>query len=412
MSIQGWIIQINPGFPGNLVAGQPSDEGDRSNLCTANRNPPFWTNQSIELTNTSFGTPSTSAKVGDSAIVQVTCYAGSGISYTNYIKTIQAWVCYPNSVPNEPNFFNLNTVVPSMNPMFLHSKSPPSWSSAPPGVYITASMAEDVPNDYVGPPLGTLPGLAPPWQPIEQDILAAPSGLQPPNEAHACIVVTSSGTSDASGSTQNVGFSAAGNDPTGVDVCSDGHAGQLNINIFGALPGGLDRGPRAGFAFLAGTAAREKAALSVTVSRVIQNEQIDPVVLKFLRAGPYGKLPLRPSNTAPTSFGLMKNGHALHHSWLGKFFEEVEDELKEAIEDIEHVLSGTRLSPDKLPKRSINVKAPSSGIYPLLFHAEFDPGEPAGNVHVFDIVQTDERTGRRGGIRVAAVIARKQEGRA
>ncbi len=65
MSIQGWIVQIDPGFPGNLIPGQTDDQGDRTNICTTKRNPPFWTNQSIELMNTSFGSPSTSAKVGD-----------------------------------------------------------------------------------------------------------------------------------------------------------------------------------------------------------------------------------------------------------------------------------------------------------------------------------------------------------
>jgi hypothetical protein len=161
----------------------------------------------------------------------------------------------------------------------------------------------------------------------------------------------------------------------------------------------------AGLAFLSGTAAAgRESKISVAVNHVDQNNRIDPAILKFVRAGPYGKLPLKPSNTAPRSFGLMKNGHALRHSWLGKFFREIEDELREAIEDVEHWLTRAPLPADKLPQQLIKVAAPASGIYPLLFEAEFDPGEPVGTVHVFDIVQIDEQTGRRGGIRVATII--------
>lgn len=413
MLIEGWIIQINPGFPGNIVAGQPPDEGVRTGLCTTSRNPPFWTNQSIQLTNTSFGSPSTSAKVGDSATVQVTLYAGQGDSFTNFIQTIQAWVCYPNTIPGDPNQFNQNVVVPSMNPNFPGFHNPPSWTGSQ---YITASVQPDVPEDYVGPPtsegsLGPLPGLTPAWQPIAEDILSAPPGLQDQNEVHACIIVTSSGTSDETSDTQQpVGFSvpAPGYNPSGVDVCGDGHAGQLNIHIVGTGPGGHHRGRvrAAGLAFLSGRAAAERGKkLSVSVNPVIQTGRIDPAVLKYLQAGPYGTLPLKPSNMAPVSFGLLKNSHALHHSWLCRFFKEIEEELKQVGEDIEHLLAGTPLPSHKQPQQSISVTSPSSGIYPLLFHAQFDPTETVGNVHVFDVVQTDDQTGKQGGIRIAAVIA-------
>lgn len=401
MSIQGWIVQIDPGFPGNDVLGQTSDQGDRTNLCTAPRNPPFWTNQSIQLTNTSFGSPSTSAKVGDNATINVTMYGGAGGSVTNLIKTIQAWVCYPNTIPGDPNHFNLNSIVPSMNPSSPGSSAPPSWSGE---AYITASLQPDVPEDYVGPPvaqgsLGALPGLTPNWTPGEADI--APGNTQ----AHACIVVTSSGVANADDDSQNVGFFAPGNDPTGVNVCGDGHAGQLNISIVGTSGKRSGHGRVIGFGFLSGTAVAGRANLSVSVKPVIQGAQIDPSVLKFLQAGPYKNLPLKASGTAPVSFGLMKNSHALKHGWLCRFFNEIEDELKDVIQDIEKWLTGASLPPHKHPQQSISVTAPSSGIYPLLFQAQFDPSEPEGNVHVFDIVQTDSVTGKQGGIRVAVVIA-------
>jgi hypothetical protein len=113
-----------------LLRKQISDQGDRTNLCTSNHDPPFWTNQSLQLVNTSFGSPSTSAKVGDNATVQVTLHGGSGISYTNFIQTIQAWVGHPNTIPCDPNHLKLNAVVPSMNPSVPGSDSPPSWGGS------------------------------------------------------------------------------------------------------------------------------------------------------------------------------------------------------------------------------------------------------------------------------------------
>jgi hypothetical protein len=390
MSIVGWIIQIDP-----------TDQGDRTSLCTTPRNPPFWTNQSIQLINTSFGSPSTSAQVGDNATIQVTLYAGAGVSYTNFVTSIQAWVCYPNTIPGDPNHFNLNAVVPSMNPSAPGSNAPPSWSGEQ---YLTASIQPNVPEDYLGPT-----SLTPTWQPIQDDILEAPAGLQGSNEAHTCIIATSAGTSDALSDSQSpVGYSAPGTDPTGVDVCGSGFAGQLNIHIIGVSKGGQIRpggNLAGGLAFLAGVAqAGRQTNLPVAVNLVSQGALIDPGLLKFLQSGPYGHLPLKPSSTPPLSFGLMKNGHALHHRWLCQFFKEIEHELKEIWDDIQHLLAGTLIPSHKHPQQSINVTVPSSGIAPLLFLGQFDPSEAVGNVHVFDVVQTDPLTGKQGGIRIAAVV--------
>jgi hypothetical protein len=126
---------------------------------------------------------------------------------------------------------------------------------------------------------------------------------------HACIIVTSSGTTDNPELPQNIGYFAPGNDPTGVDVCGDGHAGQLNISIVGVLKGQIRVGGSlaAGLGFLAGLAEAGRVGdLVVKVNRVTQGAQIDPGLLKFLQAGPFGELPLKPSSTPPTAFGLMK----------------------------------------------------------------------------------------------------------
>jgi hypothetical protein len=123
--------------------------------------------------------------------------------------------------------------------------------------------------------------------------------------------------------------------------------------------------------------------------------------------------PGRPFRTSATEalqhssniFRPNENGHAVHHGWLCRFFKEIEHEVKDVIEDIESLLTGKPIPPHKQPQQSLRITAPSSGIYPLLFQAQFDPTETVGSVHVFDIVQTDQQSGKRGGIRVAIVVA-------
>jgi hypothetical protein len=231
------------------------------------------------------------------------------------------------------------------------------------------------------------------------------------NEVHACILVNSFG--DSQGVPVGVNPASAV-DPTGVNVLNNPHVGQLNIAIQGTAmpgkkrsptPGGPD-GPAARLAFLAGVPdIGRRAALSVTVKHVDQGAQIDPTVLRALQASRYASLPLKPSNAPPPTFGLMPNPHALRHGWLSQFFTEIEDELKELLADFESLIFGRPLPSHKRPKPSVSITTPTSGIYPLLLQAQFDPSEAAGSVHVFDILQTDPVTGEQGGIRVAMVVA-------
>jgi hypothetical protein len=51
----------------------------------------------------------------------------------------------------------------------------------------------------------------------------------------------------------------------------------------------------------------------------------------------------------------------------------------------------------------LRLTLPPNDLQPLVFEAELAAGEAPGNVHVFDVIQTDQDTGERGGCRIAVV---------
>ena len=371
-----------------------NDNGARTNWCSSR---PFWTNPNIQLAQTSLG--SRTAKVGDSAVIQVKLHGVTdrGSTEEGRIETIQAWVCYPNTIPNDPNHFNITSIVPSMNPNFVGSNPPPSYQGNPITIFGGSTTDPESYTDWIS--------LQPAWQPTENDLLFAPPQLQGQNEAHVCIIASSAGHADVNGDDVPVGVTISNNDLAGIDICDDPHQGQTNIMVVGVPRRRIGAGAGlAGLAFLSGVAqAGRRAPIAVEMNPVPQGAQIDPTLLGILKSGPYAQLPLQPAQSHPTSFGLQKNHHALHHGWLCRFLGEIEDELKELLEAAEDALKGVAHH-KPAPQQTMNVTVPSSGLYPMVLQAEFAQGETVGNVHVFDIIQTDGQTGKRGGLRVAMVI--------
>ena len=115
MSRVGFIISLD-----NLL-----DNGARVNWCSAQ---PFWTNQSMQLSGTSVD--NATARVGDSVTVQVevrglfwTDEQGQTFTEENSVNSIQAWACYPNTLPGT---FNQSLIVFSMNPGNAQRSLPPT----------------------------------------------------------------------------------------------------------------------------------------------------------------------------------------------------------------------------------------------------------------------------------------------
>ncbi len=105
---------------------------------------------------------------------------------------------------------------------------------------------------------------------------------------------------------------------------------------------------------------------------------------------------MQPATSDPRDFGLHK-----YSPRCEGYLAEIICEAEECFEDLIETVEGR---PDcERHGRRIKLNLPPNGLQPLLLQIEIDGGEPVGTVHVFDIVQT-ETSGRRGGIRVGAVV--------
>jgi hypothetical protein len=105
---------------------------------------------------------------------------------------------------------------------------------------------------------------------------------------------------------------------------------------------------------------------------------------------------LHPAASNPRGLGLCKNRHGFE-GWLKNIICETEEWIEDLIEIIERRPDNDRRG------RRIKLKLPPGGMQALLMQTELNASEPPGTVHVFDITQTDT-SGRRGGIRVGAVV--------
>jgi hypothetical protein len=168
MADLGFIIPLNLNdyLP---FTGKP--QGDRTNWCTTQT---WWTNENIQLSGSSLGP--TSAKVGDTVSIQVGVQGvlgDGGFTEEGQVLHVQAWVCYPSSVPG-----GAGTVVSSM----MTGLTPALDLTASPAVIFGSSD----PLDYMAAknPSYTLFTLNNTWSPQQADII-------PPNtDAHCCILAT------------------------------------------------------------------------------------------------------------------------------------------------------------------------------------------------------------------------------
>lgn len=380
--------------PGFIISLDNSlDDGTRSNWCQTKQ---WWTNQSIQLTGT---VDNSTAKVGDKVTIQAevrgTTLGLDGLTVECIVNSIQAWVCYPNTIAGAAS---QNLIVWSMNPANPARSLPPSL----PRPVVCFTGAPDDPSPVT---TGFQP-LAPVWVPGDQDLI-------PPNTyTHMCVVATCAGFADVNGADFSVGTQIFSDDLSKFNICNDPHQGQRNINLFPISKGQITP---INFGFLAGIvrAGREPpfGPFTVQLAPVPQQEIIDPIIRNVLESSAFKDLDFRPSNIPLKSISLAKNPHKCS-GWLEKIICEPEEIIHNVAEGIEHFIHGLGHKGGDGHHHGghgkgtcLHIKLPKGGeVVSLILQAEIQEEEEVGNVHVFDVVQTLAEGGERGGYRFAIVV--------
>src|SRR5271166_3185680 len=157
----------------------PLDSGTRDICSLANQNTytkaPWWTCENIQLT--TGGTVVTSAVVGTSYVIQVGLEglpSQGGATTPAFVQNVEAWVCYPNSVPGGAS---ATLVVPSMqNNLFANFSN---TTETAPLVFYDSNV-----TDYQNPKEGGFVWVnLTPWTPTEEDFLE-----QSALGGHCCII--------------------------------------------------------------------------------------------------------------------------------------------------------------------------------------------------------------------------------
>jgi len=337
--------------------------GDRTNWCSTKV---WWTNENIKLVGSSLGP--TEVKVGEPVTVQVGVQGvvpTGGDTELNTVQHAQAWACYPSPTAGKTS---VQLVLPSMQ------SSNPAFTGT---VNVEGINPIFNPSDYQNT---SSTGFA--WISLSGTTTA---DLVPPNEStHCCLIATCAGVARVDVTNAPVGTVITSNSDLAahIDVCTSPYQGQCNIAILAVSHKRTGRAAPKEFGFLAASLSERPTQLVMEVTEVKQADKVDPAVLRVLGGGPYRDLPLKPATAGLQGIRLSKNTYPLkgHLATI----------VREATSIVQ---AGTGLRLDM----------PANGIQPLLFRIELDPTQPPGSVHVFDITQADG-TGKRGGIRVGAII--------
>jgi hypothetical protein len=296
----------------------------------------------------------------------------------NLIQRAQAWVCYPNTVAGAAD---ATLVVPSMQNNHFASFS--NLTANAPIVFGDSPYEDPQGAGFQWISLSS-------WIPAEEDFLE-----QANNGGHCCVIANVAGLSDVDledgPSGESVGTVITDNSQLNndIDVCTSLYQAQRNI-VITDLKDGMIR-----FPFLSGTPRQARnMQTSVSVTAVNQGNQIDPVIQKILATGPYKNLPLKPATKPPTSLRLAPHKDYKWNTWLCRIVREAEEILEELLGFDLHPFGGGH---------QLHLNLPAHGLQPVELNVAVDPDEPAGTVHVFDIVQTNEG-GAHGGIRVGAIV--------
>ena len=375
---QGFMIPLNA-----LDFQTVLDSSTRS-ICSASSQAtlgaPWWTCENIRLTGT---VSEVTARVGDVVTIESGMQALPTLEpFEQLILSVQAWVCYPNTVAGGAD---ASLVVPSMQSDQFASYD---WATSgtpldeAPSVYNNMNYRQG--NGFLWQPLSS-------WTPTQQDFLDQSS-----HDGHCCIIANSSGLFDFNGTSGiPIGKQIVANSEllTSIDVCTDLYQGQRNIAIVAKPSGSMHREvPK--FSFLAGAPRlRTESRTTVAVSAIKQGNGVDPVLIEALKSGPYGKLPLTPATAPPRALRLVRHDVGWN-GWLGKIVREAEEIIEELLGLDLHPFGGGH---------QMHLRLPAQGLQPLRVELELDPSEPPGTVHSIEVTQTDA-SGARGGIRAGFVV--------
>lgn len=379
-AIQGFMIPVNE------LDFQTALDFSPRNICGPSTQQttigaPWYACENIKLTGAG-AVDEVTARVGDTVTIKVGIQAlPTQESFEQLIFSVQAWVCYPNTVAGRAD---QSLVVHSMQMDHFASYD---WA-------LTGTPEADAPhvfndmnyhqgNGFLWQPLTS-------WMPQEQDFMD-----QGAHGGHCCIIANVSGQYDYPGG-QPVGWQFTHNSElhAKINVCTDLYQGQRNIVIVPATSGGEGRRTPPRFGFLSGAPSQKRSSkTTVAVTAINQGDQVDPLLLTVLKSGPYAGLPLKPATLPPKSLRLARHDCGWN-DWLCKIIHEAEEIIEELLGLEAHPFGGGH---------QLHLSLPAEGLQPLRVEVELDPTEPPGIVHSIEITQTDAN-GARGGIRAGIVV--------
>ncbi len=378
------------GFMIPLNQSDWTNSGQRMNWCDPSN--AWYLNGNIFL-KTLAGNFTVAPQVSEAVTIQVGIQgviAPPGTKNLAALQKVQAWACYPSPTSGTSA---ASLVLPSMQ------SSNPTWTGQQP---IVGADPVSNPGDYQTTDglsfAYYLASLSPTWTPTSGDLV-------PPNTAaHCCIIANSAGVYDAQsdGNSGYLGYGAGSPIPNNaelaslINICNFPYQGQLNIAIVPLPIGQIRTGSSLvrEFGFLAAGLRTDRPTQAVLeVTSVRQLGQVDPAVLRVLKAGPHRDLFLQPASSGLKGLRLSKNNYECQ-GHLARLILEAEEIAEEVIEALEHPFRHTS---------RLRLKLPPKGVQPMLLRVELDASLPPGSVHTFDITQTD-KSGKCGGIRVAAIV--------
>ncbi|KAJ9636319.1 hypothetical protein H2199_007994 [Coniosporium tulheliwenetii] len=372
-----------PGF--FISIDNQTDTGVRNNICSTST--PWWANQSIGFG----GTRADTATVDQPVTIQVQLRGTPGPPFVrSRIDTVQAWATYPNTIGGRSA---KSLIVPSMQEGNPDRQTPPYLESA---VFCTSGPPDADPATGVSVPAP----LTPAWTPQARDL------VRPNTQAHCCIVVTASGVF---GDEETPDGESIGDDELSyIDICNKRYQGQRNVFINPAAQNRISGSiTPVNFGFLSGHAIPDRGLgrFTIDIIPLPQREGIDPAIHRILASSDaYKGLPLKASTTPVKSIKLGKNRHP-PGEYLEKITVEAEKIAEDVVPDFEKLfgLEGAGVG-QATTGMGTRLHLSTKGLTNLLLEAELSEKEEVGAVHVFDVVQTDQESGERGGIRIAAVV--------